>query len=70
MKRLSNRGFAITTVIYSLLFLLSSTMFLVFSILRNEYNTEKTFFEDIKDDMNYCLTNNTCKGITRGENNG
>ena len=70
MKRLSNRGFAITTVIYSLLFLLSSTMFLVFSILRNEYNTEKTFFEDIKDDMNYCLTNNTCEGITGGENNG
>ena len=54
---MNNRGFAITTVVYSILMLLSISMFLVLGVMRNNYNNEKTFMNDINDDLNGCLNN-------------
>lgn len=52
---MNNKGFAITTIVYSILLLLSLSMFLVFGVLRNNYDNEKTFINDINDELNTCL---------------
>ncbi len=57
---MNNKGFAITTIIYSILMLLSLSMFLVLGVLRTSYNNEKNFMNDINEDLNNCLSKVEC----------
>lgn len=60
---MNNKGFAITTIVYSILLLLSLSIFLVLGIVAKQYDNEKTFITDINDDLNECLSNDNCKGV-------
>lgn len=60
MKNINNKGMAITTVVYSIILLLSMSMFLVLGILRNQYSNEKKFILDIREELNTCLINDKC----------
>lgn len=64
---MNDKGFAITTIIYSILILLSLSMFLVLGVMRNSYNNEKTFMEDINDDLNECLNKYECYEVETNE---
>ena len=55
---MDNKGMAITTIVYSIILLLSITMLLTLSILRNQYNNEKQFVIDIREELNNYLINN------------
>ena len=55
--KLNKKGFAITTIVYSVLILLSLSMFIVLGISRNMYQNEKDYMNDINDNLNYFLIN-------------
>ena len=57
---MNNKGFAITTIIYAVLILLSLSMFVVLAILRTQYDNEKTFIIDINEEITTCLKENNC----------
>ena len=46
---MNNKGFAITTMVYALVILLSMSMFLVLNILDNNYNDNKELVNSIQE---------------------
>ena len=54
---LNNKGFAITTMVYALVILLSMSMFLVLNILDNNYNDNKELVNSIQEELDECLKN-------------
>ena len=48
----NNKGFAVTTVVYSILILLTLFMFMVLALYRNTYKNQKEFITDVKNELN------------------
>ncbi len=57
---MNNKGFAITTVVYAIVILLSLVMLISFSILKNEYVDQKDFVNEIRQGLNSCLKEGNC----------
>ena len=57
---MDNKGFAITTMVYALVILLSMSMFLVLNIMDNNYNDNKKLINDVQEELDECLTNAKC----------
>ena len=57
---MNEKGMAITTVVYSIIILLSISMFAVLALARNAYDNEKSFDKDVNEILNDCLKENTC----------
>ena len=54
---MNNKGFAITTMVYALVILISMSMFLVLNILDNNYNDNKELVNSIQEELDECLKN-------------
>ena len=52
MKKLNNKGFAITTVLYSLLVMATLVLFLLIGNLSFERKSTDNFVSDIEDELN------------------
>ncbi len=48
----NNKGFAVTTVVYSILILLTLFMFTILSLYKNEYKNQKDFINNTKIELN------------------
>jgi hypothetical protein len=57
---MNNKGFAITTMVYALVILLSMSMFLVLNIMDNNYNDNKKLINDVQEELDECLANAKC----------
>ena len=57
---MNNKGFAITTMVYALVILLSMSMFLVLNIMDNNYNDNKKLINDVQEELDECLSNAKC----------
>lgn len=57
---MNNKGFAITTMVYALVILLSMSMFIVLNIMDNNYKDNKKLINDVQEELDECLTNAKC----------
>lgn len=57
---MNNKGFAITTVIYSVILLLSLVILATMAILKSEYGEQKTYINDINEELTECLKDKSC----------
>ena len=57
---MNSKGFAITSMVYAAIILLSITMFTVLKILRSEYNDEQRQVEDINNALTQCIGRGEC----------
>lgn len=57
---MNNKGFAITTVVYSIIILLSLIMLISLAIVKNEYTDQKEFINEVRTNLNSYL--NSKKG--------
>lgn len=61
---MNNKGFAITTVVYSIIILLSLIMLMSLAIVKNEYTDQKEFINEVRTNLNSYLNKKA------GEENG
>lgn len=52
---MNNKGFAITTVVYSIIILLSVIMLLSLAIVKTEYSDQKDFINEVRTQLNNTL---------------
>lgn len=52
---MNNKGFAITTVVYSIIILLSLVMLIALAIVKNEYSDQKDFINEVRTNLNSYL---------------
>lgn len=57
---MNNKGFAITTMVYALVLLMTMSMFLVLEIMENNYTDNKNIINEIQSELDNCLTSGTC----------
>ena len=57
---MNNKGFAVTTIVYSVVILLSLVVMSILTILKNEYDNDKTYVNDINDSLTECLKKGEC----------
>lgn len=57
---MNNKGFAVTSMVYAAIILLSLVMFTVLSIVKNEYTNQKDFVEDINRNLTQCIGSGEC----------
>jgi len=57
---MNNKGFAVTTIVYSVILLLSLIMFTSIALLSSEYSNQKDFVEDINASLSECLSDGGC----------
>lgn len=57
---MNNKGFAITTIVYSVIILLSLVAITTLGILKTQYDNQKNYVNDIKEELNICLQKGTC----------
>ncbi len=57
---MNKRGFAVTTMVYAAVILLSITMFTVLAIVREEYGNQREFVEDVNRTLTQCLGGGGC----------
>lgn len=60
MCKMNNKGFAVTTIIYSVVLLLSLVIMSILTVLKSEYDNQKTYINDINEELTECLTNKDC----------
>lgn len=53
---MNNKGFAITTVVYSIIILLSLVMLIALAIVKNEYSDQKDFINEVRTQLNEHLS--------------
>ena len=58
---MNNKGFAITSMVYAVIILLSITMFTVLAIEKKEYDNQKNYVEDINNTLTECIGKGECK---------
>ena len=58
--KLNNKGFAITSMVYAVIILLSITMFTVLAIEKKEYDNQKNYVEDINNTLTKCIGRGEC----------
>ncbi len=52
---MNNKGFAITTVVYSIVILLSLIMLISLAIVKSEYQDQKDFINEVRTQLNEYL---------------
>lgn len=57
---MNNKGFAVTSMVYAAIILLSITMFAVLTIMKSEYTNQKDFVEDINKNLTQCIGGGGC----------
>ena len=57
---MNNKGFAITTIVFSLVVFLALILILSLAILKDEYIDQKEFNNNINEEINDCLKEGTC----------
>lgn len=57
---MNNKGFAITTIVYAIVILLVLILFSVTSIVKNRYVDQSEFINDVKDELNDCISSGAC----------
>lgn len=57
---MNNKGFAITTIIYSVILLLSISTLLVLAIVKSEYRNQRDYISEIDQELEECLEEGTC----------
>lgn len=57
---MNNKGFAVTSMVYAIIILLSITMFMVLAIVRNEYDNQKKYVEDVNKSLTQCIGRGDC----------
>ena len=57
---MNNKGFAITSMVYAVIILLSITMFTVLAIEKKEYDNQKNYVEDINNTLTKCIGRGEC----------
>lgn len=57
---MNNKGFAVTSMVYAAIILLSITMFAVLTIMKSEYTNQKEFVEDINKNLTQCIGGDGC----------
>ena len=57
---MNNKGFAVTSMVYAAIILLSITMFAVLTIMKSEYANQKDFVEDINKNLTQCIGGGGC----------
>lgn len=61
---MKERGFAVTTMVYASIVLLSVIMFTVLAVVKAEYDNQRTFVEDINKDLTTCIFGGKCLNET------
>ncbi len=56
---MNNKGFAITTVVYSIIILLSLIMLIALAIVKNEYSDQKEFVDEVRTSLNNYINSGT-----------
>ena len=57
---MNNKGFAVTTMVYTAIILLAMAMFSVLGIKSNEYNNQRDFVDDVNQSLNDCIGGGSC----------
>ncbi len=57
---MNNKGFAIGTIIYTSIVLLSLVMFTILAVEKNRYINQKDLVNDINSNLSVCLKEGTC----------
>ena len=57
---MNNKGFAVTSMVYAAIILLSMTMFAVLAIVKSQYTDQKEFVEDINKNLTQCIVGSGC----------
>ena len=57
---MKDKGFAITTVIYSIVLLITLVAVMILGLLKAEYSDQKDYIRDINEELTECLQNKTC----------
>lgn len=57
---MNNKGFAVTSMVYAAIILLAITMFTVLAVVRNEYNNQKDYVDDINTNLTRCIGRGDC----------
>lgn len=58
---MNNKGFAVTTVVYSIIILLSLVMFIALAIVKDEYSDQKDFINEVRTQLNEHLSQSAKK---------
>lgn len=58
---MNRKGFAVTTMVYAAIILLSIIMFTVLGLVKAEYGNQKGFVEDINKTLTQCIGSGGCK---------
>ena len=58
--RLNQKGFAVSTVLYGLLLVMTFIIFLILSVNRFERRTTNSYVELISKELNECVSNGSC----------
>ena len=57
---MNNKGFAITTMVYTAIILFALIMFCILGIEKNKYINQKTYVEEINSNLDNCLREGEC----------
>ena len=57
---MNKRGFAVTTMVYAAVVLLSITMLTILAVVREEYGNQRDFVEDVNNNLTQCLGGGGC----------
>ncbi len=60
MKKLNNQGFAVTTILYGLLTMVSLILFLLVGLESFERKSTNDFVKNITKELNECVNNGSC----------
>jgi len=60
MKKLNNKGFAVTTILYGLLTMVSLILFLLVGLQSFEQKSSSDFVKQITKELNTCVENGSC----------
>lgn len=57
---MNNKGFAYTTIVYSLVLMLSLSMLIVFAVMSNSSSNNKEFVDEIDKELETCYKEGLC----------
>lgn len=60
MRKLNDKGFAVTTILYALLTMISLILFVLIGLESFEKKSTNDFVKQITSELNACVTNKSC----------
>ena len=57
---MNNKAFAVTSMVYTAIILLSMIMFTILFIVDTEYTNQKEFVEEVNKDLTKCIVRGDC----------